>query len=238
MKFSFFLFLLSVSLFAQAGEYLARAEAMYLYPLGTLHQRFTGTVGVTAAFGKQTSPNTVWLGRVEYYKFNKLNTDELYFKRIRTINKREYEFKEPLKHIDMHLESAGASAELQYSLFSTFSFSLKLIGGFGVYYWQSLRGPYKDSVKVRVPNGNVTGTQDTVILLETFNIQGSQQFDWSGGAYSGLEAEYQIYESLWINASAQYKAVIGEIWQTLKIDLENVAVMQMAVIKAGVTLKL
>lgn len=239
MKKTIFIALLvfSCAVRAQDNGFFIREEAGYLQPIGTLHQRFMGTTVEAVAFGKKINENTTWIGRIEYFRFTELNKDKLYYTRTIKPYSKEYLFRLPLDKLSMDLEGAGLTAEMQKDIYNNSFFQSRLSLGFGIYRWQSYRSGYKDSVYASIPD-NDTLTSTKLKLVEGFNVPSLVQQDWSGGFYAGAEIGIEIADPLWLTASAHYKVIVGELWAALKMDMENVSGMQMAMFKVGLSLRL
>ena len=61
----------------------------------------------------------------------------------------------------------------------------------------------------------------------------SRQEDWSGTLNLGLDAAVKLVDPVWLVAGVDYKLIVGELWQTLDLDLENVAGMQFVSFRVG-----
>ncbi len=68
---------------------------------------------------------------------------------------------------------------------------------------------------------------DAVIL----KVPALKQLDWSGGFNLGLQLSSRIIEPIWLELTTNYKAIIGELWATLDLDLDNISVFQMYEVK-------
>lgn len=205
-------------------RYVAGADAGVLMPFGSLSNRFKPAVVYNVFWGQETSANWTWTGNFEYVKFTKQNDSKLYVTRM--LNDVNYSYPMPAKM--MTLEIAGLSVNAGCKLFENSLLRANLNFGFGIYNWTYKRNAYSDSLF----------TPDTAHSLVTaISLADNKQQDWSGGFNIGVGADVKIIDPVFLNVSCNYKAVIGELWPALDIDLENVSVFQMFEIKAGVTVK-
>ena len=70
--------LISIYCFAQSDVYFAGGGVSYLMPVGSLANRYKPTIGGSIYFGKSVSEKWSWYGKVEYFKFDKENTEKLF----------------------------------------------------------------------------------------------------------------------------------------------------------------
>jgi hypothetical protein len=130
-----------------------------------------------------------------------------------------------LPKLEAELNIYGLSANANAKILDFDFFRSDLTFGFGIYRWESGRSGYFDTL--RVERSGVT--YDAVIL----KVPPLKQLDWSGGFNVGINLSTKIISPIWFEVNANYKAVIGELWTTLDLDLENVSVFQMYEIRAG-----
>lgn len=221
------LFMNTVS--AQSNSFVAGANSSILFPIGSLSNRFFSTFGGSAFFGKQMNNNWTWCGKLEYFSFEKENSDKLFLTRKFVINEKENTYKLPLPKLSMDLKIAGLSAVANYNIIGTNFFTTDLTFGFGIYYWESTRSSYYDTLRIDTSGGFI----DAVIL----NVPAITQQDWSGGFNLGLDVDVKIVDPIWLNFGANYKVVIGELWAALNLDLENVSTFQMFDLRFGIKAK-
>lgn len=219
------LFVLGLTSFIMPQQYyVAGAGAGVVMPFGSLGNRFKPAAVYNVFWGQETTANWTWTGNFEYVKFTKQNDSKLNV--TRKLNDISYSYPMPAKM--MTLEIAGLSVNAKYKVFENSLLRANLNIGFGIYNWTYKRNAYKDSLY----------TPDSARTLVTVvNLADNKQQDWSGGFNIGVGADVKIIEPVFFNVSCNYKAVIGELWPALDIDLENVSVFQMFEIKAGVTVK-
>ncbi len=229
------LFFLLVSFIAQSQskEYFVKAEGGYFVPLATLADRFTSVPGFVVTFGKTSEKSLNWAGKFEFFRFGESDNTDLSIRRIVVVNNKEVEFVVPLKPLSMRLEVASLSAEAHYDILKETTYNCKFIGSFGIHRWTFWREQAKDSLFSVLKNGTVSGTSDTTIFVEYLNVPSNTQQDWSGGFTAGLSGNVKITDPLWFSVSASYKAIIGELWSALSLDMENVSAMQFYEIRAG-----
>jgi hypothetical protein len=216
----------SLSLFGQANPFIAGLKGSFYTPIGSLSNRFLSTYGGSVYFGQSISQNWTWKGEVEYLDFNKVNSDRLFITRKITVKEKDQAFKLPLPKLYMDLKIYGLSAQAQYKLFNWDFFSTDLSFGFGIYRWKSIRSSYYDTLRVDTWGG--------VLDVAILKVPEITQQDWSGGFNLGLDLEIKMIEPIWINFGAYYKAIIGELWPTLNLDLENVSTFQMLHMHIGI----
>jgi hypothetical protein len=219
------LFLIFNSLFAQDKNYFAGANGSYLIPTGSLSFRFKPDGGLSLFAGFKQSDSWEWYGKFEYISFMKENRDKLKIKRNVNLGGVEETLIFDLPKFETDLKIYGVSANANAGILNLGFLNSDLTFGFGIYRWESGRSGYFDTL--RVERSGIT--YDAVIL----KVPPLKQLDWSGGFNVGLNVATKIIEPIWFEINANYKAIIGELWATLDLDLENVSVFQMYEIRAG-----
>ncbi|MCX8056326.1 MAG: hypothetical protein N3F03_01795 [Ignavibacteria bacterium] len=219
------IFLLPIFLEAQDKIYFAGIGSSYLIPTGSLKSRFSPAGGVNLFFGYKSSENWEWFGKIEYLNFNKENRERLKIRRNVNIAGREVTRNFNLPKLETDLKIYGASANANSKIIDLNFFKSDLTFGFGIYRWESSRSGYFDTLRV----DTLGVTYDAVIL----KVPALKQLDWSGGFNVGLNLSTKIIDPIWFEVNANYKAVVGELWATLDLDLENISVFQMYEIRLG-----
>jgi len=214
-----------------AQQYIAGAEGAYLFPYSGLAQRFLSAPSYSVFFGKEVSQDWTWLGKLEYFKYSRINEEKYHIKRIIQVNSIETEVTLPLQDTTIELSSAGLSANASYNIIRTDLFNLRAGFGFGIYRWESSFGSYHDTLYY-------TDSQGNQLIGEVLKNPPVKQIDWSGGFNIGFDVDLHIYGPLWFNTGASYKNIIGELWAVLSLDMENVSTFQMFQTKAGLFIKL
>jgi hypothetical protein len=220
------LFFISINLIAQEKMYFAGLSGSYLIPVGSLSYRFKPDGGVSLFTGYKSSERWEWFGKFEYISFMKENRDNLKIKRNVNLGGTEETLIFDLPELETDLKIFGISANANANILDLDFFKSDLTFGFGIYRWESGRSGYFDTL--RVDRSGIT--YDAVIL----KVPPLKQLDWSGGFNVGLNISTKIIEPLWFEFNANYKAIIGELWATLDLDLENVSVFQMYELRAGI----
>lgn len=197
----------------------------YFIPTGSLISRFSPAGGVSLFYGYKTSDKWEWFGKVEYINFNKENREKLKIKRNVNLGGTEVVRTFDLPKLETDLKIYGASANANYRVLDFQLFKSDLTFGFGIYRWESFRSGYFDTLRV----DTLGITYDAVVL----QVPPLRQLDWSGGFNVGLNLSTKIIDPIWFEVNANYKAVIGELWATLDLDLENISVFQMFEIRFG-----
>jgi hypothetical protein len=214
------------SAFAQHQTVIG-AGTQYQIPIGTLQHRFLSSPGAMVFAGAEVSPHLTWIGKLTMNEFTKLNTESL----TKTVTVGQgvsaQRFVLPLPKLTMDLKTVGVQAEAQVKMVQTELLMLNGVVGFGFTNWISTRGAYNDSLFVNDPS---TGTPMKVAALA---VPAHRQEDWSGTFNLGCELTVSIMDPISLYAGADYTLIVGELWQALDLDLENVAGMQFAVIRAG-----
>jgi hypothetical protein len=219
------LILFSMNLFAQDKIYFAGLSGSYFIPVGSLSYRFKPDGGFSLFAGYKSSKSWEWFGKFEYLSFMKENRDKLKLKRNVNLGGSEEILEFDLPKLETDLKIYGLSANANAKILDFDFFRSDLTFGFGIYRWESGRSGYFDTL--RVERSGVT--YDAVIL----KVPPLKQLDWSGGFNVGINLSTKIIDPIWFEVNANYKAVIGELWATLDLDLENVSVFQMYEIRAG-----
>jgi hypothetical protein len=225
-----FIVLLNTIAFSQ-NKFVVGVEGNYYSPLGTLSSWFEPTSGGSIEFGQDVSEAWTWTGKFQYYKFNKGNKDEFFLNSVVEVGDEKQTFKIPLPDLEVELEIFGLSANANYHFIQNDYVYSDMQFGFGIYRWFSTRGEYYDSLYV---DTTAAGGRKLAEVLEVPQIK---QKDWSGGFDFGLEVGTHIFKPVSFYAGANYKVVIGEIWQALAINMENISSFQMLNIRLGVRYK-
>lgn len=220
--------------FAQDRHLILGAEGAYYKPVGTLSERFKPTNGGAFYMGLQTSNKWTWLGKAEYLKFDKINPDRLSLKRTVTIDGADREITFPMEQLKIRLEIAGLGLDTKFNLFRTGLLETNVDAGFGFYRWIFHREGL-DSLSAGVPSG--TGGTKTV-YYSVKNALAVSQSDWSGGFNAGLEVIITPFYPVAISFSAAYKNIVGELYPSLELGMENISTFQMFDLKAGIRIKL
>lgn len=219
---------------ARAQTVVAGAAAVYHLPVGTLADRFQGATGIMVYAGRQVGSDWTWIGKAEYVELNKLNTGKL-LKQVnvqigRTVRQQTF----PLPRLTMNLKALSLMAEAQYSVIQAPFLETHLNFGFGFTNWKHVRGAYYDSL---FADTSTTGSP-RLINVATLAVPEITQMEWSGTINLGIEATFRILPPVSVTVGAEYKLMIGELWQTLALDLENVSGMQSIGIRAGLRVEL
>jgi hypothetical protein len=217
---------------AQQLPTVVGASAVVELPLGSLHDRFLSTTGGMIYAGVEMSSRLTWIGKVEYAEFSTMNSDAL--KKSVTVGQGTgaQKYSVPLPKLTMNLKTTSAMAEAQLGLLRTDIADADGVLGFGFTNWVHTRGAYVDSLFV---NDVSTGLPVKVAALA---VPANRQEDWSGTFNLGIELTAKVIDPVWLTFGADYKLIVGEIWQALDLDLENVAGMQFISIRAGMKAKL
>ncbi|MCX7761457.1 MAG: hypothetical protein N2252_01320 [Candidatus Kryptonium sp.] len=127
------------------------------------------------------------------------------------------------KDLSLELKIYGLGAEYRHSVYRVYFLNFYGVIGAGLYRWFGLRGEYyfKDS------SGNVIDY-----------VAERRYQDWSGGFWGGGGMELKVIRNLSLNLSARYQIVVGEMWQTLALRLEQASGFQWLGVQAGVQIKL
>jgi hypothetical protein len=216
------------SAWSQNGTIVAGAGVVYNLPVGSLQYRFNGSPGVMIFAGQEVSSNWTWVGKLEYFELTKVNESKL----TKTVNIQEgtatNQYQVKLNKLSMKLKAAGLTAEAILNLARFSPIEAKAHVGFGFYNWDSFRSKYNDSLFARsVVSGNLIKVADLA-------VPENRQTDWSGSLNLGCDLNVNLIDPVWITLGADYKLIIGELWQTLDLDLENVSGIQLLSFRAGV----
>ncbi len=213
---------------AQSGKYRAGIEESWLMPSGTLADRWMATSGTSMYLGVQTSSRWTWGGKVEIFKFSKLNTDKHQVINNQTIDNVGYAFKVPISNVKQTLNVAGISLNAKYNVLRSQLFEANVDLGFGVYNWK-----YKRSACDSLAYDAVVNGVSHHYLVFGSVIENSQS-DWSGGFTLGLELCVKPVDPVAITVSGNYKNIVGELWPALIYNMENVSTFQIIELRGGV----
>ncbi|CUT05431.1 hypothetical protein [Candidatus Kryptobacter tengchongensis] len=155
---------------------------------------------------------TIYIGQVNHG--NSFISGRVEFYRFYRENTKKLFYKD----LNLELKLYGVGAEYRYSILRFNFLNFHGIIGTGVYRWFGLRGEYffKDSA------GNVIDY-----------IAERRYQDWSAGFWGGGGVEVRVMKNLSLNLSTRYQIVVGEMWQTLALRLEQASGFQWIGIQAG-----
>ena len=222
----------AITVSAQEHATVIGAGAAYELPLGTLHDRFLASNGGMVYAGVEITPRLTWIGKFEYAEFGTMNSSML--KKTVTVvqGTSAQQYKLPLPKLTMNLKTAAVTAEAHLSILGTDGLESNGVIGFGFTNWVNTRSQYYDSLYV---SDAATGTPVKAAVLA---VPANRQEDWNGTFNLGIELSAKVIDPVWFTLGADYKMIVGELWQTLDLDLENVAGMQFISIRAGLKAKL
>lgn len=217
---------------SQNGSMVAGAGVVYNLPVGSLNYRFNASVGGMVFAGKEINGNWTWVGKFEYFELANLNDAKL----TKTVTIQEgvttQQYQVPLNKLSMKLTGAGFTAEAILNLMRFSSVEANTHIGFGFYHWDNFRGAYKDSLFAR------SALSGKLIKVANLAVPENRQTDCSGTLNLGCDLNVKAVDPVWITFGADYKLIIGELWQSLDLDLENVSGMQLVSLRAGIKINL
>ncbi len=224
--------LASLSAMAQVGmgALAIGAEGFYTLPIGGLDARFTQGMGGALLLRDAAGSGQKWGFRLEYLAFRESDQKSLSIERKRDIGAGSQDFSVPLSGVTMSLSSIGFLVTSTHPVLQEGSFGMDLGYGFGFYRWRYDRSALSDTVMV--------DSAGTSVAIDILDVPSLSQQDWSGGFEAGFDIRLDATESVWISLSGRYRLIIGELWPTLDLDLENVSGMQMVDIRLGLHARL
>ncbi len=195
-----------------------------LMSLGYLRAQFTVAgegiyimpVGGFSGWFDRHYSGTLYLGQVRQGNSFLLGRIEFYKFYKENVGKLYY------KDLNLELKVYGVGAEYRHSLFDVYFLNFYGVVGSGLYRWFGLRGEYffKDSV------GNV------------YDYVAERRYqEWSAGFWGGTGVEFKIAKGLSLNLNARYQIIVGEMWQTLVLRLEQASGFQWLGVQAGMQVK-
>ncbi len=214
-------------LHAQVRPAIVGAGTVYNLPIGTLHDRFLGAFGGMAYAGGEVSSQWSWVGKFEYLELNTLNTDALHKTVTLGQGTAAEHYAVPLPKLTMKLTAASLTAEAMLNLVRGSGVESHAVIGFGFVNWVHTRGAYYDSLFV---DSAATGRR---VKTNDLKVPAIRQADWNGTFNVGMDVALKVSDPLWFVAGVDYKLIVGELWQTLDLDLENVAGMQFVSFRIG-----
>lgn len=212
----------------QSNAMVLSGQVLSIHPVGTFDKRLLPAVGFSISGREAGYNNPRWGGFIEYALFDRENRDDLFIKRKDTVNGTVRDLTFPLKSFDMTLEYFAIGVTGNYNLLSTDAVDLNATVGFGIYQWNFKRQAYFDSVTV-----DTGSTTQKLKLIEYLQVPSLSQRDWSGGFDLGVDLELISFSPVILSAGVKYKIILGELWPTLKLDLENVSGIQSVQISMG-----
>jgi opacity protein-like surface antigen len=105
--------------------------------------------------------------------------------------------------LGMSLDMLGGGLYLQRNLRTTGFARPFLLGGITLHHWEETRAAYQDD------------NLDVPVL--------ARPAQWSAGFTGGLGSEFYVMPRLAVNVGGNYSIVMGELWPTLVLGLENVS---------------
>ncbi len=126
------------------------------------------------------------------------------------------------KDLKLELKIYGLGVEYRHTLWKFYFVNFYGLLGTGIYRWFGVRGEYffRDSV------GNIIDYIDE-----------NRQQDWSAGFCGGFGVGINVFKNLSLNLNARYQIIVGEMWQTLALRLEQASGFQWVGAQAGVQVK-
>lgn len=227
LSITYIVILFSIYILPQSSGYVGGANISSYIPFGSLSSRFEHTFGGSFFFGKQVSEKWTWFGKVEYFKFDKLNEEKLVVKRDVLIGSQVQNFTIPLNQLKMSMEIFGVSANADLNVLRTKIFEGNVNFGFGIFWWRNFRETFDDSLFIKDDNGND-------VFADYIKVPELTQGEWSGGFNAGANVAVMVIDPVWITFGANYKVIVGELWATLALEMENVSTFQMFDTRVGI----
>jgi len=171
--------------------------------------------GFSGWFDKHYSA-TIYLGQVK--KSGSFLSGRVEFYKFYRENKDKLFYED----LNLELKVYGAGVEHRESLVNFGFVNFYALVGAGIYRWFGVRGEYffKDSV------GNVIDY-----------ISERRYQDWSAGFWGGGGVELKVLKNLSFNLNGRYQIIVGEMWQTLALRLEQASGFQWIGGQAGIQIK-
>jgi hypothetical protein len=182
---------------AGQNDWVVGGGAAYHVPIGGLHDRFLPTIAGQYSAGRSVNENWYWEVRGEFIVYDRENVDRL--------------SRDPdiiADSISMDLELYGLGFEGRYHFLGRHGRGIinPYLGlSAGMYRWFAERGAY-DQEGISVPEFS--------------------QRDWSAGFGLGIGNEFIILPFVSLALDVRYHVVVGELWPTLSLGLENVGGFQ------------
>lgn len=201
----------NITLAQNSGRWTLSGSISYAQPSGTLNSFFKASEIYGFELGQFTQEDLLWELKLEVIKFDKPNLNKL----------------NPLiNDISLNLDIYGASAQATYYPFDVTNWWRPYItGSLGVYRWYYKRGGH-----YAIGEAN---SIDTTHYVNPFNLS-----DWSAGFSLGGGIDFKVIYNLTVYTDIRYNIIVGEIWQTLSLDLDNVSSMQMGTFNIGIRYRL
>jgi opacity protein-like surface antigen len=187
------------------GAWRVGAAGSFVQPTQGMADRFAGLATGSVGVGQWIGEGLFLEGRIEHYAFSQGTVV----------------FRAPIEGEDVNpdllglgLDLTGGAVHVQRSLFSRWGLRPFATGGIGMYHWQERRTAYEDEHR-------------SVDALE-------RPSQWSAGFHAGLGTEVLVARQVALHAGAHYSVVMGELWPTLALGLENVSTFQFVNVSLGV----
>jgi len=214
---------------AQDGAIVTGASAVYSVPVGSLHNRFESALGGMVFIGKQISSDWTWIGKCEYFELSTINAGKL----TKTVSIQEAgsarQYQVPLSKLSMSLKAIGLTAEARLTVLRLSSVETDLHFGFGFYKWDNVRSAYHDSLFVQ------SASSGSTIKVADLEVPENRQSDWSGSLNLGCDVNVKLVDPVRLTLGADYRLIVGELWQALDLDMESVSGMQCISFRVGIS---
>lgn len=188
-------------------------------PLGMWHVSAAGTFvqptfGMADRFGSLAT-GRVGVGRAAGARVTEARLERFAFRQGQVRLRAETQGPEiEVEQFDLALTLTGGSVHVQQRVREVGAVQPYVGGGIGLYYWQEQRAAYDDSFR-------------TVPALD-------RPAQWSAGFHAGTGAALALTPQAALDLGVAYHVVLGELWPTINLGLENVSTFQFATVSAGV----
>jgi len=215
--------------FLQPGQSAIFVNGGYSHPLGTLAERFKGTYNVDAGYLYGLSTNMSAEIRVVYGKFDKLTDDPTPY--TQEVNNIPTAFTIP-PELEHWYRYVGLTPSLMLGLGSS-SVKPYIVFGTGVYRYDWYRGPAR--AYVRWNNAGDWQTFRDPLTGQMIAPYASKHItQWQWGLNGGAGIAFPIAANAVIDIRARYEAILGDIWATLYMGMEEVRPIQNLQLTGGI----
>jgi opacity protein-like surface antigen len=208
--------LVALCMFAMPAEAQERSrigvfvQGVGVQPIFGLNERFDPHATFSVGVG-QWMPDALTYVEVRYQQYSFGQRDQV------TLREDTLRPAYDTSVLGMGLEMRGAGVFMQRSLSAGRAFRPFLLGGITLHHWEESRAEvFDEEIGLNVP------------MLERPN-------QWSAGFTGGVGSEFYLMRSAALNVGVNYSIVMGELWPTLALGLENVSTFHY--VTAGVGLR-
>lgn len=178
-------------------------EGQFVQPTPQLSDRFGSLVTGAVGVGRWADETTYWEARLQRFAFRKGNVALVPDTTRPAID---------LDSLELSLDIFGGGLFVHRRVGRLGALRPYASAGAGLYRWTDTRGAYR---------------------AEQVNVPEERRGQWSAGFHAAVGTEFYVMPRIAFNAALDYTIIMGELWPTLRLGLENVSTFQFATARVG-----